>query len=236
MTASIEKMDYVKQLAEDMVFIKGYDNFQMKSENWFGDEKLERQVKIADFHLCKYPVTQGLWNQVMGKENNRSKFQGLDRPVEIVSWDDTKVFLKKLNQQTRKTYRLPSEAEWQYAAQGGKNGKGCIYAGSNKLKEVGWYDDNSHGETKPVGLKLPNELGLYDMSGNVWEWCADVWHENYNGAPEDGSAWLSGGEQARRVVRGGSWDFNDYVCRVSDRGRLLTGGRLINIGFRLAGY
>ncbi len=243
MIASTVKMDYIEQLAQNMIFIKGDDKFQMKSENWNDNKKLERQVKVVNFHLCKYPVTQGLWNQVMGAENNRSEFQGLDRPVERVSWDDTKVFLDKLNKQTNKNFRLPSEAEWEYAARGGKNalarqekGTDFVYAGSNKLKEVGWYDDNSHGETKPVGLKLPNELGLYDMSGNVWEWCADVWHDNYKGAPEDGSAWLSGGDQDLRVVRGGSWFYYDYYCRVFLRYRDFIDHWYNIIGFRLAGY
>lgn len=236
MTSSPAAIDYLKKIEEDMVFIKGDDNFQMKSENWLSNEKLERQVNIADFYLCRCPVTQGLWNQVMGAENNRSLFKGLDRPVERVSWDDTKVFLDMLNKQTDKNYRLPSEAEWQYAAQGGKYSRGCIYAGSNKLKEVGWYNANSHYETKPVGLKLPNELGLHDMSGNVWEWCADIWHDNYEGASKDGSAWLTGGEQTRRVIRGGSWISNDYYCRVSSRSFLNAGNRSNGFGFRLAGY
>ena len=218
----------------EMIKIDG-DSFMMgNDESRYGLEKPAHQVTVPDFYLAKYPVTQALWQSLMGK--NPAHFKGANRPVEQVSWDNAQKFIEKLNKLTGKTYRLPSEAEWEYAARGGKQSKGFMYAGSNKLKEVGWYNGNSHRETKPVGLKLPNELGLYDMSGNVWEWCADVWHENYNGAPEDGSAWLSGGEQARRVVRGGSWDFNDYVCRVSDSSRLLTGGRLINIGFRLVGY
>jgi formylglycine-generating enzyme required for sulfatase activity len=235
MIASTVKMDYIEQLAQNMIFIEG-DTFQMKSENWSDNKKMERQVKVANFHLCKYLVTQGLWNQVMGAENNRSRFKGIDRPVERVSWDDTQIFLDKLNNQTNKTYRLPTEAEWEYAARGGKLSKGFIYAGSNKLKEVGWYDDNSHGETKPVGMKLPNELGLYDMSGNVWEWCADVWHDSYEGAPEDGSAWLTGGNQNLRVVRGGSWGDRDYGCRVSYRDDITAVSRYNIIGFRLAGF
>ncbi len=220
----------------EMIKIEGGSFMMGNNESEYGEEKPAHRVTVPDFHLAKYPVTQGLWNQVMGAENNRSEFQGLDRPVERVSWDDTKVFLDKLNKQTNKNFRLPSEAEWEYAARGGKYSKDCIYAGSNKLKEVGWYNANSHGETKPVGLKLPNELGLYDMSGNVWEWCADVWHKNYDDAPQDGSAWLSGGEQARRVVRGGSWYGYVYNCRVSNRSRYFIDYGYFNIGFRLAGY
>jgi formylglycine-generating enzyme required for sulfatase activity len=233
MISTVPLTDYVAQLAQDMIFIEG-DTFQMKSENWGRNKKLERKVKVPDFYLCKYPVTQGLWQAVM--EENPLYFKGFNRPVEQVSWDDTQVFLEKLHQQTDENYRLPSEAEWQYAAQGGKNSRGCIYAGGNKLKEVGWYDQNSHGETKPVGMKLPNELGLYDMSGNVWEWCADVWHDNYDHAPADGSAWLEGGDQDRRVVRGGSWVSLDLICRVSIRYFSDADYRFNFIGFRLARY
>jgi formylglycine-generating enzyme required for sulfatase activity len=226
-------MNYLEQLEKEMVPIKGSDTFQMDSENYTG-EKRKRKVKVSDFHLCKYPVTQGLWEAVMGE--NPSYFKGTTRPVESVSWDEVQFFLEKLNQQTGEKYRLPSEAEWEYAARGGNQSKGFIYAGGNKLKEVGWYDQNSHSETKPVGMKVPNELGLYDMSGNVWEWCADVWHNTYEGAPKDGSAWLEGGEQDRRVVRGGSWDLIDNNCRVSFRDYIDADDRNDNIGFRLARY
>lgn len=211
-----------------------------------GDEKFTRtqpvhKVTVPDFHLAKFPVTQALWQAIVG--NNPARFKGANRPIELASWDNVQKFIEKLNELTGKSYRLPSEAEWEYAARGGKNalarqekGTDFVYAGSNKLKAVGWYDDNSHRETKPVGMKLPNQLGLYDMSGNVLEWCEDVWHDNYKGAPEDGSAWLSGGEQDRRVVRGGSWYSNDDNCRVSYRFRYYSDLRDNIIGFRLAGY
>ncbi len=234
MTNSPAAIGYLKKLEEDMIFIEGNNNFQMKSENWGSNKKLERQVKIADFYLCKYPVTQGLWQAVMG--DNPSYFKGANCPVESVSWDEVQKFIEKLNEITKRNYRLPSEAEWEYAARGGKQSKGFQFSGGNKLKEVGWYSANSHDETKPVGLKLPNELGLYDMSGNVWEWCADVWHDDYKGAPKDGSAWLTGGSQNARVVRGGSWDYFDNDCRVSIRSNGDAALRYLNFGFRLAGY
>ncbi|QQS30955.1 MAG: formylglycine-generating enzyme family protein [Sphingobacteriales bacterium] len=127
---------------------------------------------------------------------------------------------------------MPTEAQWEYAARGGQLRGEYNYAGSNKLKEVGWYDQNSHSETKDVGLKIPNELGLYDMSGNVWEWCADNWHTDYKGAPQDGSAW-EGGDSAFRVLRGGSW-FNLAVsCAVAYRFNNHPDGDYNNIGFRL---
>ena len=132
-----------------------------------------------------------------------------DHPVINVTWYGAIAYCDWLSEKEGQPYRLPSEAEWEYVARGGVKSKDFLFAGGHKLKEVGWYSKNSHGQTKPVGLKQPNELGLYDMSGNVDEWCADHWHENYNGAPNDGSAWVTGGDASRRVVRGGSWYDND---------------------------
>ena len=149
-----------------------------------------------------------------------------------VSWYGAAAYCQWKRAQTGRNYRLPTEAEWEYAARGGKKSRGYQYAGSDNLDEVAWYRSNSDSKTHPVGQKKPNELGLYDMSGNVYEWCQDVWHDSYNGAPADGSAWLQGGDQARRVLRGGSW--YSLGCRVAFRVRYyasLTGGSL---GFRLA--
>ncbi len=190
-----------------------------------------------DFYLGQFPVTQAQWKAVMGQDNNPSHFKGEDRPLERVSWDDIdRQFLPRINKLTGKTYFLPSEVQWEYAARGGPLSKGFEYAGSNKLKEVGWYDLNSHRETQPVGLKMPNELGLHDMSGNVWEWCADTWHDNYEGAPTDGSVWIDGGGKARRVVRGGSWFNSDDNCRCAIRDRYSSDSRSGDVGFRLARY
>ena len=191
-------------------------------------------VNVPDFYIGQFPVTQALWETVMG--NNPSHFKGPAHPVENISWEDTRQFLEKLNAITGHSYRLPSEAEWEYAARGGKRSRGFLYAGGHKLKEVGWYWDNSHQETKPVGLKQPNELGLYDMSGNVWEWCADHWQDSYAGAPDDGSTRTEGGEETLRVIRGGSWtDYGGY-CRVSSRFRFDTLIRNDVLGFRVARY
>ncbi len=114
-------------------------------------------------------------------------------------------------------YRLPTEAEWVYAARGGVLALDFPYAGGEKLDALGWYRDNSYGSTKPVGLKRPNVLGLFDLCGNIWEWCADHWHSDYQGAPEDGAAWVDGIEDSRRVLRGGSWGSSAGNCRVSYR-------------------
>ncbi|WP_282776071.1 formylglycine-generating enzyme family protein [Phaeodactylibacter xiamenensis] len=205
----------------------------------------QQLVTVPGFYIGKYPVTQAVWTAIM--KENPSYFKGINHPVERVNWEDVQAFLKNLYGLTGEKYRLPSEAEWEYAARGGeqirmdaarggKSNQGLQYAGSNKLKEVGWSRSNSNGQTQPVGLKLSNELDLYDMSGNVWEWCADHWHENHEGAPVDGSAWITGGNKDRRVVRGGSWIDDDNDCRPSYRDRYNTNNRLNYIGFRLARY
>ncbi|MCB1194538.1 MAG: formylglycine-generating enzyme family protein, partial [Leptospiraceae bacterium] len=157
-----------------------------------------------------------------------------NRPVEKVSWNDTQDFIKKLNKKAGKTYRLPTEAEWEFAAQGGIYTEGYKYSGSDRLKEVGWYDENSGNATHPVGEKMANELGLYDMSGNVWEWVEDQWHDNYKGAPTDGTVWVNQDADAGRVVRGGGWIDRARLCRVSFRYLYSPAGRNDHIGFRLA--
>jgi len=156
----------------------------------------------------------------MGSDPPKLRFKGCDEcPVERVSWNDIQEFIKTLNQKTGKKYRLPTEAEWEFAARGGANGSSTKYAGSNNIDEVGWYTSNSGSKTRPVGGKKANELGIFDMSGNVWEWCEDDWHDNYNGAPTDGRAWIDSPRGNRRVLRGGSWSGNSGYCRVSNRSR-----------------
>ncbi|MCB0610294.1 MAG: formylglycine-generating enzyme family protein [Lewinella sp.] len=221
-----------------MIRVEGGE-FLMGSENEeaYNNEKPVHKVKVDAFYMGRFPVTQVLWVTVM--EDNPSNFRAEPpgmRPVEQISWHDAQAFIKKLNKLTGKNYRLPTEAEWEYAARGGKESQGYKYAGSDKLKEVGWYRDISHGETKPVGQKDPNELGLYDMSGNVFEWVKDHWHDDYNGAPDDGSAWNHPGREnanASRVRRGGSWDFIPGYCRVSSRSSYDPEFRAFYVGFRL---
>lgn len=185
----------------EMVYVQGGAFLMGSPENETGrtvDEGPQRRVSVPGFYIGKYEVTQAQWRAVMG--NNPSSFKGDNRPVENVSWNDAQEFCRKLSQMTGKTYRLPSEAEWEYAARAGTTGP---YAGN--LDAMGWYEKNSGGKTQPVGQKQANAWGLFDMHGNVWEWCEDFWHANYNGAPTDGSAWLSGGDSRYRVLRGGSW-------------------------------
>lgn len=220
----------------DMVFVQG-GIFKMGSPDndpeAFDWEKPQHRVTIQDFYIGKYPVTQKFWFEVMG--NSPSQFQGDDLPVEQVSWDDCQEFLIKLNTQLPgRNFRLPSEAEWEYAARGGRKSKGYKYAGSNNINEVAWYDHNSGSNTHPVGQKKPNELGLSDMSGNVWEWVTDDWHDNYHDAPTNGQAWLGTYIKGTyRVCRGGSWLHHSLSSRVTFRSRIKSDSKYPGIGFRI---
>lgn len=219
------KRELADSIASLMVKIPA-GTFMMGDKEWIDSQPIH-QVHIKAFEMCKYPVTQKLWQQVMG--TNPSYFKGEDLPVENVSWEDTQLFLEKLKAQTGKVYRLSSEAEWEYAARGGQN---FLYAGSNNIEEVAWYEENSGNTTHPVGNKKPNGYGLYDMSGNVWEWCEDTWHDSYNDAPTDSSAWTNI-KNSYRVLRGGSWYTYTRSCRVSIRFYDRLGNRDYKFGFRL---
>jgi len=204
------------------------------------------QVTItSDFELSEYLVTQALWQAVMGAEWQETYFKGADRPIECVSWDDAQEFLVEMNKWYWDSgqaagrpgvFCLPTEAQWEYAARGGRYGKSLSfeYAGGSRVEEVGWYDGNSHGETRPVGRKQPNVLGLYDMSGNVWEWCEDDWHGNYQGAPADERAWVDEPRGSIRVCRGGSWLSSADFCRVAYRYYPHPDYRFNYLGFRPA--
>jgi formylglycine-generating enzyme required for sulfatase activity len=193
------------------------------------DEKPAHRVTLSDFYIGKYEVTQAQWMSVMG--NNPSWFKGNNFPVETVSWDDVQEFLKKLNAQTGMNYRLPTEAEWEYAARGGNQSKGYKYSGSNSVDEVAWYDTNSDQKTHEAGTKKANELGIYDMTGNVFEWCSD-WYGNYSSVAQTNPKGPSSGSY--RVFRGGSWNtFAQYV-RVPNRNSNTSYNRYNYFGFRLA--
>jgi formylglycine-generating enzyme required for sulfatase activity len=195
------------------------------SDAWDG-EKPAHQVTLSDYYIGETQVTQALWKSVMG--NNPSYWKGDNLPVERVSWEDAQEFIQKLIQETGRTFRLPAEAEWEYAARGGKKSKGYKYSGSNSIDEVAWYS-NSGGKTHSVKAKKANELGLYDMSGNVFEWCND-WYGKYSSdaqtnpqGPDEGS---------RRVLRGGGWRSIAGNCRVSYR-FISSRDHDNNVGFRL---
>ena len=205
------------------------------SEEAYDREKPVHEVSLDSFYLGKYPVTQALWEVVMG--NNPSNFQGENNPVEQVSWNDTQDFIKKLNELTKKEYRLPTEAEWEFAARGGNHTEGYKYSGSDRMKEVGWYDENSGDKTRPVGEKMANELGIFDMSGNVLEWCKDWYSDDYyqecisKGIVKNPKGAATG---FRRVLRGGSWFRGTRECRASVRYDASPETRHDAIGFRLA--
>lgn len=182
----------IGSVAIEMILVKGYSG--------------------GNFYIGKYPVTQTQWRAVIG--GNPSHFEGEDNPVDNVSWNDCQDFIKKLNSKTDRKFRLPKEAEWEYAAHGGNKTNNYTYSGSNNLDKVGWFSINSGHQTHPVGLKQPNELGIYDMSGNVWEWCVE----------SSGTC---------RIVRGGSWSSFPSYCAVSARDSRYPDYRDCYYGFRL---
>ena len=195
------------------------------------DEKPVHSVTLDGFHIGETEVTQAQWKAVMG--TNPSNWKGDDLPVEQVSWNEAVQFCEKLSQMTGKTYRLPTEAEWEYAARGGQQADGTKYAGSSTIGDVAWYTSNSGSKTHPVGQKQPNALGLYDMSGNVYEWCSDWYSSNYySSSPSVNPQGPSSG--SGRVCRGGSWSYGDAQgCRVSNRAYSAPDGRDGNLGFRV---
>ena len=211
-----------------MKYVEG-GNFMMGSPG--DDVKPAHKVTLDSYYIAETQVTQELWQAVMGK--NPSKFKGdIHRPVEMVSWNDCQVFIKKLNHFTGKKFSLPTEAQWEYAARGGMKSKGYKFSGSNSLGDVAWYGEDL-GSTHPVAQKQANELGLYDMSGNVWEWCQDWYDRNYYAnSPQNNPQGPSSGNY--RVSRGGSWNFDSRFCRVSYRDINGPGIRLSSLGLRLS--
>lgn len=208
-------------------------NFDMGSSNGEANEKPVHRVTIAKpFAIAKTEVTQAQWQAVMG--NNPSYFTacGDSCPVEQVSWDDVQVYIKKLDAKTGRQYRLPTEAEWEYACRAGTQ---LEYCGSDNADSVAWNSFNSgsyfFNTPHPVATKQANAFGLYDMSGNVWEWVEDAYHENYEGAPSDGSAWGGG---SMRVLRGGAWGGDAKLGRAAVRSKFGINYRYYSYGFRLA--
>lgn len=227
----------------EMVYIPG-GSFQMGSPateaGRFDSESPTHQVTVSPFFMGKFAVTQRQWEKIM--QAQPSHFRGPDRPVEQVSWHEAIEFCQRLSQITKKNYRLPTEAEWEYAARAGTTTP--FYYGESINTDLANYDgtqtyaSGSKGiyrrQTTNVGNFPPNQWGLYDMHGNVWEWCADAWHENYTGAPADGSAWEASTEENYRVLRGGSCGNHPRFCRSSERGKGLADYWYHVIGFRVA--
>ena len=223
----------VNGVSFEMVRVEG-GTFRMGATSEQGsdvwdNEKPVHSVTLSGYYIGKTEVTQALWKAVMG--SNPSRFKGDYLPVEIVSWDDCQEFIRELNALTSQNFRLPTEAEWEFACRGGNNSRGYKYSGSNYIDNVAWYDGNSGEKTHPVATKSPNELGIYDMSGNVWEWCAD-WYGDYSSGAQTNPTGPYG--RSFRVYRGGCW--SDYVrdCRSSIRGRDLPTSRGNGLGLRLA--
>lgn len=198
-------------------------------QNPWDDEKPVREVILTnDYYIGKYEVTQSLWQAVMG--TNPSYFKGDNLPVEQVSWDNCLEFISKLNSLTGRKFRLPTEAEWEYAARGGKKSRGYQYSGSFNISDVAWYNGNSGNKIHPIGMKQANELGVYDMSGNVNEWCQD-WYGSYVSSSQTNPLGANSG--SFRVCRGGSWYFGTVNCRSSFRSRGNPDTRSRYLGFRL---
>ena len=205
----------------EMVKVDG-GSFMMGSYDGYDDEKPVHNESVGTFYIGKTEVTQQLWNAVMG--SNPSNFRGENLPVECVSWFDCQEFVERLSRMTGRIFRLPTEAEWEYAARGGNKSRGYKYSGSDDVYRVAWYEENSGSRTHPVAQKLDNELGIFDMSGNVWEWCADNYSSSYN-QPRNSSY---------RVNRGGGWGNAAAHCRVANRYYNSPGYRSFNLGLRLA--
>jgi len=208
----------------DMVFVEG-DTFKMGCDDGNKNEKPIHTVTVSNFYLGKYEITQKQWIDIMGQDPPEITSAGCDQcPVERISWNEIQEFLQEFNIKSGKKYRLPTEAEWEYAARGGNQSKGYMYSGSNALKDVAWFAGNSYEKTHPVGQKQPNELGIYDMSGNVWEWCADPYDADYyEKSPKDNPEGPSKGSY--RSLRGGSWNKDPEYCRITFRGWSHPGNR-----------
>ena len=198
------------------------------------DSRPVHRVNVAGFLLGETEVTLGQWRAVMGSNPSSSSNCGDDCPVERVSWNDAQDFARRLSQQTGKQYRLPSEAEWEYAARAGSNAKWSFGDVESQLSDYAWFSANSQNKIQRVAQKRPNAFGLFDMHGNVWEWVQDCWHGDYSGAPTDGSAWTTGCISISRVLRGGSWGNNPAYLRSAIRNGSTPDYRYGSIGLRLA--
>jgi len=238
-------MEEGSDISDNMVFVEG-GTFTMGSNDGESDEKPTHKVTLSDFYLGKYEVTQREWREVMGK--NPLFFKGDNLPVEMISWYDAVEFCNKISMKDglkpcykidgknticnfdANGYRLPTEAEWEYVARGGHKLSGYKYSGSNTINDVAWYENNSNSRTHSVGGKKPNELGIYDMTGNVWEWCWD-WYGDYSSSSVTDPKGSSSGKS--RILRGGSWRSKDRNNRLANRDRGNPDSRYSDSGFRV---
>jgi sulfatase modifying factor 1 len=235
---------FIQQQVDDMMYVEG-GSFIMgctaeQGEECADDEWPAHRVTLGAYFISRYEVTQGLWREVMGFDPANLAYKGCDPcPVDNVSWMDVINFIQAINKKTGLRFRLPTEAEWEYAARGGNLSKGYRYSGSNDIDEVAWHrgnrePDSKYGRSYPVGLKKPNELGIYDMTGNVMEWCLDYHSDHYyRNSPELDPTGPSRGSY--RVLRGGSYGRYPSECRVSWRSSTIPDFRGAGVGFRLAG-
>jgi len=251
-SAPCQILDLGQGVTLDMVLIPG-GSFMMGSPDSepgrFSDESFQHQVTLPGFWMGKYPITQAQYQAIVG--NNPARFKGNNRPVEQVSWHDAIDFCDRLSQKLGQPYTLPSEAQWEYACRAGTTTP--FYFGETITTDLanyrgtdweyegntypGFYGQGPRGafreQTTDVGSFPPNGFGLYDMHGNLWDWCLDHWHDSYKGAPADGTAWVTDDANQLRLVRGGSWYVNPVLCRSADRGRGNPDGRSDNVGFRV---
>ena len=225
-TYTVNGVSFKMIAVEGGTFMMGSSDDDSDAYYW---EKPVHQVTLSSFSIGETEVTQELWQAVMG--TNPSDFTGSKRPVECVSWNDCQTFITELNQLTGQTFRLPTEAEWEFAARGGNQSNGYTYSGSNTIGDVAWYTDNSGDSTHPVATKAANELGIYDMSGNVWEWCQD-WYGDYSSGSQTNPTGPSSG--ASRVVRGGCWNLIATYCRLAYRDYFTPSVTYRILGLRLA--
>ena len=216
----------LNKLINNMVYVSG-GTFIMGGDD-SSDQMPTHSVTLSSYYICKYEVTQVLWRAVMG--SNPSNFKGNNLPVENVSWYDCQTFIKRLNSYTGRNFRLPTEAEWEFAARGGNYSRHYKYSGSNDIDDVAWYIDNSNKRPHPVGTKQANELGLYDMSGNVGEWCSD-WDGSYSSYSQTNPTGPNSG--SFRVHRGGFWRYNARYCRTPERSSKTPDYCVNYIGLRL---
>lgn len=231
---SLKKSFLVKQFDFEMIRVTG-GSYHMIHEDAASPVQPSaiHPIELQTYFMARFPVTQALWQTVMGQAPTQLSFGNCDQcPVEGVSWEDLQEFLSRLNYQAEASFRLPTEAEWEFAASGGTHSKGYRFAGSNAAEQVAWHRRNSNARTQPVGQLAPNELGLHDLSGNVWEWCQDNWYSHGNVIPYDGQAWESP-DTTYRVVRGGSWNSPAEDCRLVARSYWAPEFSLNDVGFRL---